>query len=310
MAPLNLTDLRPDRTIDPDGLDTARALLDARIASDAPSNVTELAPRRRTGAVRVGLVGAAAAAVAAVALALPNPTDPAAFAGWTAVPTTLDQPDIDAAGKACLALREEVAADEDSPVATLTAPKTVVADRRGETTFTVLVSDEGVQSCLIGPDIETTSLMTGEGGTTHVGPPEGVSGTVFGLAEGRDSAPPSADAATYSAGAVHGSDTGQPWGYGIGRVGADVVAVEVTLGNGDTVTATVDEGVWAAWWPTSTLAAKVVPILADGSEGTAPEFDPTTVRVVVEESGEPTNLEVEHGDAEPESVVENVAPED
>ncbi len=274
MSPLNLTDLRPDRTIDPAGLEAAHDLLHARIAGTAPSTVTDVASRRRRGAARLGLLGAAAAAVAAVALALPNPTDSAAFAGWTAVPANLDAADTEAAGAQCLAQRTGLDVPEESRPDNLADAKAVLADRRGETTFTVLASDAGLQSCLIGPHISTSSVLTGEGVSTTVdlSSSSPTAPAQLGAAVGRDDAQPEADAATYASGGINGVGSDAPWGFAVGRVGADVVSVEVILGDETSVTASVADGVWAAWWPQAVLVADVVPTLADGTTGTSPEI--------------------------------------
>ncbi|CAM5786132.1 hypothetical protein [Cellulomonas persica] len=285
MAPLNLTDLRPDRTIDPAGLDAARDLLHARIEADAtPTTVVHLTSRRRRGAVRLGLVGAAAAAAAVVTLVLPNPTDAAAFAGWTAVPAQLDAADTAAAGEQCLALRTDLAGDapQGDPPVNLAGARTVLADRRGETTFTVLASDAGLQSCLIGPAVATSLVLSGSGdvvlgsgsGDASDAPREQLSVGVVG-----DDETPAADGATYAAGGIDGVGSDEPWGFAVGRVGADVTSVEVRLADGSTVQASVAEGVWAAWWPTQQLAAGVVPTLADGTVGQSPAIDRSTLEV-------------------------------
>jgi hypothetical protein len=274
MTRIDLADLRPDRTVDPDGLATARTLLDDRLFEDVvPGTLDELAPRRRRGAVRLALVGAAAAVAAVVAVALPSPTDTAAFAGWTAVPTELTADELAAAGQECQDLRTSVSGGTDDPPLNLDDARPVLTDRRGETSFTVLASDAGLQSCLIGPHVSTSSVITSSGagdsvsgtGTSGQEPEEG-----FGLGIIGDDVPPSAGGATFVAGGTEGYGSSEPWSSAVGRVGDDVASVEVLLADGTTVVASVNEGVWAAWWPTDSQVDAVTPTLADGSTGEAP----------------------------------------
>ncbi|MCR6648935.1 MAG: hypothetical protein NVV70_12645 [Cellulomonas sp.] len=296
MAPLNLTDLRPDRTIDPDGLAAAHDLLHARIdAGTAPTTVVDLAPRRRRGAARLGLVGAAAAAAAVVTLVLPNPTDTAAFAGWTAVPAQLDAADTAAAGEQCLALRTGVAGTGPDAPTNLADAKAVLADRRGETTFTVLSSGAGLQSCLIGPRTRVSMVLSGAGGDAvtswdvgaqNPGTAETAPDTQLSVGVVGPDATPTADGATYATGGIEGVGSDEPWGYGIGRVGADVTSVDVHLSDGSVVQASVAGGVWAAWWPTQDLVAQVVPTLADGTVGQSPEIDTGTLELTLDEAAE------------------------
>jgi hypothetical protein len=285
MTRLDLVDLRPDRTVDPDGLAAARSLLDDRLLEDAvPGTLDELAPRRRRGAVRLALVGAAAAVAAVVAVALPSPTDTAAFAGWTAVPTELTADELAAAGQECLNLRTSLSGGTDDPPRNLDDARPVLTDRRGETSFTVLASDAGLQSCLIGPHVSTSSVITSSGpgdsvsGTGTAGQePEG--GESLGIGIVGEDTPPSADGATFVAGGTQGYGSSEPWSSAVGRVGDDVASVDVVLADGTRVVASVNEGVWAAWWPDDTQLESVTPTLTDGSTGVAPEIEPLSLDI-------------------------------
>ncbi|MBT0993685.1 hypothetical protein KIN34_05220 [Cellulomonas sp. DKR-3] len=297
MAPLDLSDLRPDRTVDPHGLESARALLDAHLLETHPSTadqpephrtgarlpdggrVDELASRRRRGAVRIGLVGAAAAAAAVVAVALPNPTDSAAFAGWTAVPAQLSAADLAAAGEACQELRAVDQGEDPADAArNLAGARPVLTDRRGATSFTVLASDAGLQSCLIGPHVSVSSIVTSSGsgdsvirsGTADQEPAEGFS---IGIGTASDDVPPGARAATFVGGGTQGYGSSDPWSSAVGRVGQEVRSVDVRLTDGTTVVASVAAGVWAAWWPTDAQVEAVQPTLDDGTAGDAPTVD-------------------------------------
>jgi len=291
-----LTQLRPLDVPDPEGLAAAHDLVTSRIAAQDVPDLRDRLPRHRPRAARVGLVGAAAAAVAAVTLLVPNPSDPVAFAGWTAVPATLTGDDLAAAGAQCLALREEAAggaqAAESDGTGNLAGARPVLGDRRGETTFTVLASDDGLQSCLIGPRVRTSFVATGDGGSTaHSGGTE-ADGDSTSIGIVGDDTTPTADGASYAAGGVEDVHSDTPWGFGLGRVGADVAEVRVELTDGTSVDASVSDGVWAAWWPSTATVAAVLPNLADGSAGVSPEVDAFDVDTALD-----GDLTIEQGDA-------------
>lgn len=273
---MHLTDLRPDRTVDPDGLTAAHTLLRTRIdASSHPAD--DLAPRRRRGARRLALVGVAAVAAAGVALALPNPTDAPAFAGWTALPAQSSPADLAAAGAQCLELRTAAAPDDPQNLA---GAHPVVTDRRGSTTFTVLASEAGLQSCLIGPHVSSSTVVTGQGGSSLQSSSDDETGSNVHIGTVREDVPPAADGATFVGGETQGFGSDEPWGSAVGRVGALVTSVEVGLSDGTTLTASVHDGVWAGWWPGESHVASVTPTLADGSTGTSPEIERYDLAVV------------------------------
>ncbi len=276
-----LAALRPTDPIDPDGLSDAHRLVTARIAADDVPALADRAPRRRPRAARLALVGVAAAAVAAVPLLVPNPTDSAAFAGWTAVPATLGPDELAAAGDACLALRTDAAAGAsgtDLPL-NLDGARPVVADRRGATTFAVLSSDAGLQSCLIGPRVRTSVTATDAGGSAFVDGTGSSDGEQVGLGFVGEDTLPGDDGASFVSAGVQNVGSDEPWGFALGRVGGDVAAVEVRLSDGSTLEASVADGVWAAWWPSDETVREVRPTLADGTAGTAAELDRFTVDV-------------------------------
>lgn len=298
MAPLDLADLRPDRTVDPDGLATARSLLDGSLVDqhDAPATLDEVAPRRRRGAVRLALVGAAAAVAAVVAVALPSPTDSAAFAGWTAVPAELNADELAAAGRECLDLRTSLHGDPPDSPRNLDDARPVLTDRRGDTSFTVLASDAGLQSCLIGPHVSTSSIVTSSGtGDAVTGSATSGQGTAEddSLSVGiiGDDTAPDADEATFVSGGTQGYGSSDPWSSAVGRVGDDVASVEVVLADGTTVVASVNEGVWAAWWPEDTQVESVTPTLTDGSTGVAPVIEPFALDVDEDPAGTEEQVE-------------------
>lgn len=309
MAPLDLADLRPGRTVDPDGLTTARSLLDDHLRDDAgpgapgaPGTLDELAPRRRRGGVRLGLVGVAAAAAAVVAVALPSPGDPAAFAGWTAVPAELSADELAAAGQQCLDLRTHQGGDGPDAPRNLDDARAVLTDRRGDTSFTVLASDAGLQSCLIGPAVSSSTIVTSSGrgdavmGSGSADQEQGGESIAIGIVG--DDSPPRPDAATFVSGGTQDYGSSAPWSSAIGRVGDEVASVEVLLTDGTAVVASVNEGVWAAWWPTDAQLRSVTPTLADGTTGVAPDVDRFTIDVREAREDAEQHLEQEEGAAQ------------
>jgi hypothetical protein len=190
----------------------------ARLVDEHQADRVALGPAPQRGSRRrllVGVSGVAVASVAGVLAAVLSLAGGAstAFAGWTPQPTKPTAAQL-ATTKAYCA----------SKVPWHGLPLKLV-DARGP--FTFIVYSDGTQNdfCTTGPAFQnasgwqTSSPMTVPAGqlflwTDHVT-----------------------------------ADSGQPYGTMIAEAGADVTAVNVTLDNGDQVTATIENGWVAAWWP-------------------------------------------------------------
>ena len=201
----------------PDGVDRRAELLE-RIVASPPR--PERAPRRRRRA-RLVLVPVAVAALALGALTLRDDDGPGvAYASWSAAPSAVSAADLDAVIDAC---REQL--DDDIPVA--------LAERRGD--FVAVLFHRDV------PDTAASCVATNRPGSNRV------SGVATGV--GGSSGPawtPAAGRITEGMISQYGGD--QPAAFTEGAIGPGVVGVTIHAGT-QTVTATVANGRYAAWWP-------------------------------------------------------------
>ncbi|NAZ85147.1 hypothetical protein GTR00_03310, partial [Kineococcus sp. T90] len=111
-------------------------------------------PRRWIAAGTTGLALGAAVALGAVVLpGVPGGSPQAAFASWTAVPAALAVADVPAAGQACKDRNpgQDTAASPLLPTgAQIQAMGTVLAERRGAYTYTLLAGGGWLAECLSG----------------------------------------------------------------------------------------------------------------------------------------------------------------
>lgn len=191
----------------------ADALLDSLVAADTSATVLPLRPRSR---VARWLVPAAAASVlAGAAFVSPwNPFVTKAYADWTAEPSPVPA-----------ALAEKVA---DNCRSMLGYGGTVqVAEQRGGHVFVALRGEDGTAECLA--DADTGKVGGGTGGKGAEGPPLGPR-----------------EAEVNGVGVQSGS--GGSYGFTRGRVGGEVASVAIRT-EGRTITATLANGEYVAWWP-------------------------------------------------------------
>ena len=171
-------------------------------------------PRTRALRTRLAISGGLAGAVAAVVAALSLTGGASnAFAGWTPTPTA-STPAQRAAAKAYCT--------RNIPMPGLALK---LIDERGP--FTILVYSSGGANdfCTVGPSFRNAS-----GGTSSP-PVHPSAGTLFLWTDHTSTA------------------DGQSYGTMIARAGPDVRAVKLRLEDGTLVTATVEHGWVAAWWP-------------------------------------------------------------
>lgn len=223
-------DAAPDRDLD----DTARRRADARreqILVNDPRLIppTTTTPRRRPWiAVAAGLT-AVGAVVGAVAIAAPvAPTD-AAYASWTATPSSVAAAERGLAGHACL----ESAQYPDAEV--------VLAERRGDWIAVVAVDDDADGpvdvTCIVGlPAGSTDPFVTSSAAGGQGAVPTGGEFTEGSFSE-------------FSSWTVPGAEASPTASFTVGHVGPDVTALDITGPDGDVVHATVDDGRFVAWWP-------------------------------------------------------------
>ncbi|HEX4033220.1 MAG TPA: hypothetical protein VHX66_02140 [Solirubrobacteraceae bacterium] len=174
----------------------------------------------RRGTMRWTTVGATAVA-AAVALLVVGTTGggPAnAFADWTATPTTPTEAQLQSAEAAC---------QQESPALGSLTP--TLSDFRGPNSLLVYAQSTTTTVCDTGNAPFPTMVSVYAADSTPV---------AAGAINPETNEAPAAIMAT-----------GQLFYSLAGRVGSGVTAVTLVLGDGTTVTATVVNGWFAAWWP-------------------------------------------------------------
>lgn len=195
-------------------LDAAPASLSVEQSARAEELLDSLvAPRRRRAR---WLVPAAAASllVGAAFISPWNPFVTKAYADWTAEPSPV-----------AAAVAEKVAANCRASLGR--AGDVQVAEQRGGHVFVALRGEDGTTECLA--DADTGKVGGGTGGRGEDGPPLGPR-----------------EAEVNGVGVQSGS--GGSYGFTRGRVGGEVASVAIHT-QGRTITATLANGEYIAWWP-------------------------------------------------------------
>lgn len=227
-------DAAPDRPLDDAARRRATARREQILANDSrliPG--TSTVPRRRpwlavaAGATAVAAV-AGAVVVGSVVVDAVAPGD-AAYATWTATPSSVAIAERGLAGDACL----EASGNEDADV--------VLAERRGDWIAVAAVGDT--------PDgpVTVTCIVELASGTT--------SPTVVSATGGGQGAVPIGGEFTegsfseFSGWSVPGSGSSPTVSFTVGEAGPDVVGVDLVGPDGEVIHATVGNGRFIAWWP-------------------------------------------------------------
>lgn len=199
---------------------------------------------------RLWLVPGVAAAGLAVALVGPTltHTEQPAFA-WTNTPSPVNAQGAAQAATACTAaLRQSVAEDRTGsvpaairPVIDLTRVKLVVSERRGNYVFVALGQGQATYSCL--SPLTSPDQVQASGG-------ELPTPSTPALRLGSDDA--------IADGYTTGSDSGRGYASLVGHAGQDVTGVIIRTGE-QNIHASVANGYFAAWWPTSGPNASPTP---------------------------------------------------
>lgn len=236
--------------------------------------------RLSIGSTAVVGAGTAIAVVLSIGTAAPN-----AFASWSPTPTHASAHEVADASATCLADVTAQGEQLNTQVSNVAFPTDAsgwasqVTDVRGPfsliyyTGTTNGFSDAGLcldggASWSAGPEISVQSHQGGDPGSTL-----GVTG--YANASGGNQTyrswqggsfsslptPPAADSVTGPT--FSGSGNGPS--YAIGLAGADVTGVVLTLSDGTTVTASVDNGYYAAWWPSGARVTGATVTTATGT---------------------------------------------
>jgi hypothetical protein len=216
--------------------------------------------RPRTRALRppvaAGVLTTAAAAAAAVALIDLGPQAPAAFAGWSAVPTRASTAQVAVAQNACQSRlssfstgsAKAMKAARIKILPTISEMTPVLTDTRGPFTFVIYSGAHGSNgTCISSPSF--TSLSTRSGG-------------------GATAAPAGKISAYFQAHTAHGGDA---YSFVEGHAGADVTAASLVLSDGSQVQTTIQNGWLVAWWPGSAQVTSARVTTASGT--TTQPFD-------------------------------------
>jgi hypothetical protein len=220
--------------------------------SDDPLQVEPDRPRRRRWRllVPIGLAGAAGAAIPALLFG-----GGSAFASWTPTPEPLTPAQTAAAAATCRA-------DLGMPAS---VEATLVAERRGEWTYVLMSQPKAESTCLM------RNNLVGQDPAGH---------EVFGSHDTDPGKAPTVarDRIVETGSTAAGTDEGWfrkgwlTWAYGY--VGSDVTGVTVHTPLGFDVEASVDNGRFAAWWPSDPPSSENLEVmgawsytvtLADGS---------------------------------------------
>ncbi|MGW6444507.1 hypothetical protein [Lentzea sp. NPDC055074] len=209
-----LKDLDPARDREPNQVEWIRSTAHVERVISGTYDSERSAWSRRTV---VGLAGAAVAAGVLAGIALvPGATDEA-FAKWTPTP---GQPGSD------LVLPQARACASEWGASAPAATDVVLAEQRGIATILILKKDNGLAECMaIGEKVFNYQTLTN-------GPVTPLSGARV----------------TYETSSSSGSGDDQ-YSRVVGRMGPDVTKVEITLADGQVITAGTGAGWWTAWWP-------------------------------------------------------------
>jgi hypothetical protein len=205
----------------------AEALLERIAATPA-----DAAPDRTGGGSRGRLVwiSAIAAAIAIGFVALQGRGESgAAYASWSATPSAVAPRDLHTVVRAC---RDQLHHYADGGVNPDAIP-VALAERRGDFVAVLFHQDN--------PDLSASCVAGNPAGSTQVGDIE----TGLGGSSGPAWTPP---AGRITQGAISQYGGKQPASFTDGAVGPGVVGVTIHAGS-ETVTASMANGRYAAWWP-------------------------------------------------------------
>jgi len=191
----------------------------ARVPTASIARLTQIDYHPRTRRLRpplaIGLLTTAAGAGTVAVIVSLTAGASNAFAGWTPTPTPPSPGQLATAQASCEGGR--------SPIAGLPLK---LADTRGPFTFSVYASDTSSATCISGPSFTAVS------GSTASAPIDVPAGHVL--------------LSTHAT-----SRGGAAYSYADGRAGDGVSAVTLVLDDGTDVQATVANGWFVAWWPST-----------------------------------------------------------
>lgn len=208
-------------------------------------------PRRKRPWPMAAAAVAVVAVAVAVAVAWPSSS---ALASWTAAPTSSDPTELaDATAEACIAqsatlirVGREAGWPADPSLEPMQSTPLVAYDQRGEASAALFADEDGRAAwiCVIIPVAGQPPYVELTGGTGTIpddlGPVE-----------------------IWTASGGWNSDYGGRWEIA-GRVDDTVERIAITREDGESVTATIDDGWFLAWWPSESEAVGIDVLGAGG----------------------------------------------
>jgi hypothetical protein len=204
---------------------------------------------RRTRRVLFASAGGGSLALAALLVGLLGPWATPAFAGWSAQPTSPTSDQLSTAETACSTIASNLAAMSNGTDSASLQPVSL-SDVRGPYTL-IVYGTQNPALCVSGTDL-TSLHENGDSISTRSVTVTGGSGRVsmggFSDSHWLSSSKPSPDGAVVNL-TYTDSQNGASFTVAEGSVGSEVSGATLKLSDGTSVVATVNNGLFAAWWP-------------------------------------------------------------
>lgn len=237
------------------------ALSDEWIAQRTQHLLVEVAtpsPRWKRRYVLSG-VGGCALALTAALVGLLGPWATPAFAGWSAQPTSPVSGQLSTAEASCASLAANLANTPGSSTASATLPALSLSDVRGP--YSLLVyGTTNPALCVLGNAINSLHEDGAAIGFSSAPAGANVNSVVHqtitqSVATNPSPTPPAPGAAVVDVNNTT-DDDGQYFSVVEGQAGLQVTGATVELSDGSSVVTTVENGLFAAWWPgTATVSS-------------------------------------------------------
>ncbi len=237
-------------------------LSDEWIAQRTQHLIEEVAtpsPRRHRRFLLAG-VGGGTVAVAAALVGLLGPWTTPAFAGWSAQPTAPASVQLSTAESACAALAANLAS-QPGATASSTLPPVSLSDARGPYTL-IVYGTTNPALCVVGNALSSLHENGASIGMSHsTGGANGNTVVHQSTTENATTSPSPTTVPAPGAAVVNIDNTTVDLGGAFtvveGAVGSQVTGATLLLSDGSSVVATVDNGLFAAWWPSAATVSSI-----------------------------------------------------
>ncbi|GAB3272429.1 hypothetical protein GCM10027586_21350 [Kineococcus gypseus] len=232
----------------------------------------------------LALASVSAVAVTSAVMLAGDPTAPASYASWSAVPASASttaqaarqsEDDIATQASKCTELTgASVGVGGVSARPEDAAARSVLVDRRGDWTYCVdITKGSGTADDPLIVLYGLNGAAGGGGGATVWDKPyTWPTGTDVNVLGGSPYAVADEDPVRVNYSLV-------------GSLGPQVSGVDINLADGTRITTTVHQDFWAAWWPGRVSTARVSTLSVHTADGTSYEVDPRTIQLPWEQYG-------------------------